>query len=266
MIVALKMDRHLMRPGVFFLFLVFLASCAPKVAFVPPPMPANIENSLLDRLQESSGYFQSLKGLAKVQVSTRDRSIRVNQVVLLEKPCNLRTEVMGPFGQTYMVLASNREQLSVYLPHSAEFYEGKPSSENLGKFLRLPFEVEDLVKIILYQVPLVDFQRTEVSYTSEGNYRLTLYAEDQYSQEAVFNPDLRLLSSAYFRQAEKLLSVSYADFDANSPAFPHQIEVEIPAGQTQAEVSFSDIDVNIPIDHERFKMTAPAGVAIKPLP
>ncbi|MCP3177999.1 hypothetical protein MJO47_12895 [Desulfuromonas sp. KJ2020] len=261
-----KSNRRLMRLGLFFLFLVFLASCAPRVAFVPPPMPANIENSLLDRLRASGDYFQSLKGLAKVHVSTRDRSIRVSQVVLAEKPHSLRTEVMGPFGQTYMVLASNRDHLSVYLPHSAEFYEGKPSSENLGKFLRLPFEVEDLVKIILYQVPLVDFQRTEVSSTPEGHYRLTLYAEDQYSQEAVFSPDLRLLSSAYFRQAEKLLSVSYADFDTNLPAFPYRIGVEIPAGQTQAEVAFSEVEVNIPIAHERFKMTAPTGVTIKPLP
>ncbi|BCA79649.1 DUF4292 domain-containing protein [Desulfuromonas sp. AOP6] len=266
MISVEKAGSIFMRLTVFLLFLTLLASCAPRVIFVPPPMPADIEKSLLAQLQDSGGNFQSLRGLAKVHISTQDRSIRVNQVVLLERPSNLRTEVMGPFGQTYMILVSNKDRLSVYLPHSGEFYEGKPTSENLGKFIRLPFEVEDLVNLFLYQVPLMNFLHTEVSYTSEGNYRLILYGENQYRQVAVFSSDLRLLSSAYFRGAEKLLSVVYSDFASGSPAFPHKIGFEIPAGQIQSQVTFSEVDVNIPMAHERFDMTAPAGVTIKPLP
>ena len=265
-VISERADRSFMRLTFFLLFLVMLAGCAPKAAFIPEPLPADIEKNLLARLQESGDYFQSLKGLAKVQVSTPDRSLRVNQAVLVERPHNLRTEVMGLFGQTYMILASNKEQLSVYLPQSGDFYEGKPTSENLLKFMRLPFEVDDLVRILLYQVPVVNPLYTEVSYTREGNYQLNLHAESQYRQVAVFSPDLRLLSSAYFREKEKLLYISYADFDNGTPAFPRQIAVEISAGQTQAQLNFSEFATNVAIPSERFHLQVPQGVTISPLP
>ena len=147
---------------VFLLLLPLLSSCAklaPKL--VGEPVSQDFAAGLMQEWLTSSEQYRSLSGLAKFSMVTPERSLNGSQVLLIEKPNSLRAEVLSLFGSPLLLLAANGDRLDALLPFENEFYTGSASAKNLGRFVRLPLKLEDLVNVLLYQPPIIAADNVE---------------------------------------------------------------------------------------------------------
>ncbi|PLX85139.1 MAG: hypothetical protein C0617_05495 [Desulfuromonas sp.] len=252
---------------IFLLFIFFLQACVPA----PPPPPAvvvpGMETTLLDRLYDYGRAFRSLKGVAKVRVSSGGRTLSGTQVLFAEKPDRLRAETLNPlgFGQSLLQVAASGDKLEVYVPREGRYYEGQATAGNLARFTRLPLQLEDLVRLILYDVPVLPFEETLLS-SGEGGYRLSLYGEGEVRQELTYDAGLRLTGSAYFVGKDLQLEVVYEKFSEDRPGFPRVQRLSAPQDGAVASLVFSEALTNVVIPGDRFSLDPPAGIEVRPIP
>lgn len=246
--------------------LLLLAGCVPRPA-APPPLPRATAAELLKRLAADGQAFRSLKGMARVKISTGTRSFSADQILLAKKPDRLRSEALSFFGQPVFLVATDGTELTVLSPTEGKFYRGKATSANLQRILRVPLRPTDLVHILLYQVPVVAHTRQSLASAEKGGYRLSLVEEGRRRQTLVFDADLRLVEAGYWHDAKLALRVTYGKFtDEKGHPFPQAICLQVPSVKAEASVVFSDVRTNVTIPEGRFTLTPPAGVEVLPIP
>lgn len=228
-------------------------------------MPLPPAEGLLQRLSQGIDAYQSLDGEAKVAVSVDGKFFSSQQFLLLEKPDRFRTDVLSTFGQLILQLAVDRDDLKVFLNTEVpgKFYQGAASDENLTHFTRLPVRFKDMVRLLLYDLPLISYQELQVGLHDRG-VKLEVSGE-QGRQEVVFDRQLRPVESRYFQQDILQLSVTYEKFSERD-GFPLKIRIEIPQQKTSASVRFSQARSNIQIPAERFVLERPAKALLEQLP
>lgn len=246
------------------LLLAFLAlsACARPV---PTPMPLPDKGELLQGLIRSADTYRSLDGEAKVAVSVEGKFFSSQQFLLVEKPDRFRTDVLSTFGQLVLQLAVDRGDLNVFLNTTVpgHFYRGAASDENLVRFTRVPVHFKDMVRLFLYDPPLIQGQGSEVKPHEEG-VQLILTGSGQ-RQSLIFDRQLRLIESSYYRQGQLWLKTVYNDF-SEQDGFPKRIKLEVPDRKTEVSVRFSELETNVTIPEEKFVLNPPANATLESLP
>jgi outer membrane lipoprotein-sorting protein len=252
------------RPALFVLLLsiTLLASCVPvRPKLVGEQVSQSFADGLLQEWSESSGRFTSVQGLAKVKVHSPENSLNGTQVILAEKPDRLRAEALSPFGSPLLLLAADGEKLGVLLPSQNLYYTGAATAENLGRFVRIPLHLADLVTVLLYQPPVITARSEEAFVLQEGGW-LLVRNNSPRRQELIFNPLRQLVEVRYFDRDSLLLKISYGKFAAGEGRFPYSFDIEIPEQKTTASLEFSDPEINGQLRPGIFQLTPPAGVTV----
>lgn len=247
--------------------LLLLAACAPppKKA-IPLTVPEGLDSRLLERLHGEAPLFNNLEGIAKVKLSRNGKSVKLTHALFAEKPDKLRSEVLSPFGLPLVMLATDGERLSVYDLRERKFYRGPASNRNIQALLQIPLRIEDLVPVLLYQVPVMAYERHSLQVEDDSRYRLSLVGEGERRQDVFFDPALQLVGSEYLVDGEVVLRIAYGKFKDSAAGFPHAIDLEMPLFQSSVSVAFSDVQSNVEIPPERFRLSAPDGVTVSPFP
>ena len=244
-----------------FLLLPLLTSCAklaPKL--VGEPVSPEFANTLLSEWYRTTEQNASLSGLAKFEMVTPERSLSGNQVLLIEKPDRLRAEILSLFGSPLLLLAADGNMLNVLLPFENEFYTGSASPENLGRFVRLPMQLKDLVKVLLYQPPIIAAERVE-GYDLNGDGWLIERNNPPYRQELFFDAQRRLVEVNYYNRSGLSLAIDYDKF-SEGESVPYQYELSFPKQETVASLNFSDLELNGELDASLFQLTPPQGAEV----
>lgn len=244
------------------LSIVWLASCAPiRPKLVGERVSQSFADGLIQGWAENSARFTSVQGLAKVKVQTPENSLNGTQVILAEKPDRLRAETLSPFGSPLLLLAADGENLGVLLPSRNLYYTGAATSENLGRFVRIPLRLADLVSVLLYQPPTINALSTEAFALQEGGWLLVRNSLLR-RQELIFNPLRQLVEVSYFDRDSLLLKISYGKFAEGGGRFPHSFNIEIPEQKTTASLEFSEPDTDGKLRPGIFQIVPPAGVTV----
>ncbi|OEU56750.1 MAG: hypothetical protein BA871_11130 [Desulfuromonadales bacterium C00003096] len=241
---------------------LFLASCVPAPM---PPQPRLNEQILLQRLQTNASAFNSLRGMTRIRTEDPSGSASARQVLLLAKPGSLRAEVLGPFGQPLLLLAARDGVLKVSLPREQRFLQGAATPERIARFTRVALTAEQLVRLALYDVPLIAYDDSDLTRHEQG-YRLLLKGAEGRRQQLEFDASGRLLKASYFRGEEPLLQVAYGRFDDDLQGFPRQVTVTMPEQAASFSLVYSDVELNPELAAERFILQPPAGVVTEALP
>jgi outer membrane lipoprotein-sorting protein len=252
----------MLRP-VLLLVLLLLAGCARPSAPVWTELPS--AETLLQRIAETTGRIDSLDAAAGVGLTINGKYRSSQQFLLVKKPDRLRADVLTGFGQLVLQLASDGEELSVFLNTTVpgRFLRGPATDENLARFTQVPLSIKNMVRLLLYDPPLIAYQQHEVK-VSDGQLLLRLVADTQ-EQELVFDAQLRLVGCRYFLQTERFLEVRFLQLDA-ADQFPLRVQIELPAEQTTLTLTFSELLTNVSIADERFRLSQPANILLEPLP
>ncbi len=241
---------------------LFLASCVPA-----PMLPQTILNEqiLLQRLQTNASAFNSLRGMTKIRTEDPKGSASARQVLLLAKPGSLRAEVLGPFGQPLLLLAARDGVLSVSLPREQRFLQGAATPERIARFTRAAVTVEQLVRLALYDVPLISYNDSVLTRHEQG-YRLLFKGTENRRQQLDFDVSGRLLKASYLRGEEPLMRVVYGRFDDDLQGFPRQLTVTMHEQAMSFSLVYSDVELNPELVAERFTLQPLAGVVSEALP
>ena len=245
---------------------LLLAGCRPAIPpMAPMALPPVSEEVLLQTLAGNRDAYHSLKGLANIIVEIEGKTTRARQVVLIQKPARLRTEILGLFGQPALQVAVNRNQLVVNIPGERLFLQGPATPANLARFTLLPLGVEDLVRLVLYDVPLIPYIESSLTTGAEG-YVLRLSDEQGGEQILLFDEKIRLAGVEYFRFGASLLRVVYDNFYTEKGGFPGSAALFMSQRPASLVLTYSELEINAEIPAERFDLKAPAGAKIERLP
>ena len=214
------------------LFLLILSSCAPLT-------PRH------DRLQESAlpGKVRSLKATATIRVEQPGRrAIRGRAHIIVERPDLFRIEVLGPFNQTAIILASNEQELSLLDIKEGVLYRW---SDRKGPY---PLNGSEIVDLLLGALPgtAEEWELDKEGYTGEG-------AVGEERGERSFVRD---------DPAGGAVRINMADFNTLSGArIPYSISMRSPLGRLS--VQYRKVTVNLDTDGVAFTLPTPAGAGIK---
>lgn len=241
---------------------LFLAGCMPAPML---PQPVLNEQVLLQRLQANASAFSSLRGMARIRTKDPNGSASARQVLLLAKPSRIRAEVLGPFGQPLLLLAALDGELRVLLPREQRFLQGAVTPQRIARFTRAALTAEQLVRLALYDVPLIIYEDSILSRHELG-YRWLLSGVESQRQQLNFDTAGRLLSATYMRGKETLLKVVYERFDGDQQDFPQQVTVTLPEQAASFSLVYNDIELNPELATELFTLQPPTGVVTEALP
>ncbi len=245
------------------IFWLFLFGCRPAVP--PVAMPPLNSEALLIRLAANQGAFRSLKGLASIRAEIDGRVTSARQVLLMEKPARLRADVLGLFGQPALQVAADGQRLAVHVVQEGRYLQGAATASNLARFTHMPLGVDDLVRLALYDVPLIPYGESSL-HTDERGYLLRLEASRGDRQDLLFDAAGRLYGVEYFRDGELLLKVGYDRFAEQQGGFPKELSLDMPVRRTSLSLVYSDLELNPELAGDRFTLTPPKGVAVERLP
>jgi hypothetical protein len=207
-----------------------------------------------------------LQSSARIEVVTARETFAASQVLFVQRPAQLRSEILfGPFATPVMSLSADQDQLSVYQPLKGTFAQGSASVANIARFTRMPLRVEDLVGMILVAPPRFPFEQSAVSAVAAGD-RLVLVAAGGVEQHFTFDPAGNLLQAAYLLADRLQLQADYSGFDARLGGFPQKLQVSMPERQVVATMTFSDSVINVPIPPQHFVLKIPDGIKVQSLP
>ncbi len=240
--------------------LLLLVRCVPA-----PPVPSLLDQqALLQRLQGNASAVHSLRGTTRIRSENSQGSNSARQVLLLAKPARLRAEVLSPFGQPLLLLTADAGRMSVLLPREQRFLQGDVTAQRIARFVGLPLSAEQMVRLALYDVPLIPHDETVLNRAETG-YRLLLRGAEE-RQQLDFDAFGRLLTATYFHRDLALLTVAYGRFDSELGDFPRQVTVTMPGQGASFELVYGDVEMNPELTAERFVLQPPAGIAVEALP
>jgi hypothetical protein len=225
------------------------------------PLASTTGRALFDEWLTSRAQNHTLQGVAKLRVETPERTVNGTQVLLAEEPERLRAETLSPFGTPLLVVTANETEFAVLAPGDNRFYQGRPTAENLGRFIRLPLRLVDLVSILLGRPPLIAYDRFETSQSPDGGWLVALES-GQRRQELLFDGAHRLAGVRYLSAAELQLRLAYGEFADDPRGLPRRIDLELPRQQIQAALVFKELEMNRPLRPEVFTLVAPPGATV----
>ena len=244
------------------LSVLLVVSCAPvRPILVGEQVSQSFARELMRDWSERSGRVSSVQGLAKVKVNTPENSLNGTQVILAEKPDRLRAETLSPFGSPLLLLAADAGSLGVLLPSKNLYYTGAATPENLGRFVRIPLRLADLISVLLYQPPMINARNEEAFELLDGGWLLVRHGSP-HRQELIFNPLRQLVEVSYFNRDNLFLKITYGKFADEGSRFPHFFDIEIPVQKTRASLEFSDPVINGDLRPGIFQLPPPAGATI----
>jgi hypothetical protein len=238
-----------------------------RTNLVGEPISRSFADGLMQEWYENSAWVTSVQGLAKVKVHTPEKSLTGTQVILAEKPNRLRAETLSPFGSPLLLLAADGKKLGVSLPSRNIFYTGEATAANLGRFVRIPLRLTDLISVLLYQPPMIDVLNEEAFALQEGGW-LVVRNSSLRRQELIFNHVRQLVEVSYYKQDEfykpdKLfLKINYGKFAEEGTPFPRLFGIELPEAEITASLRFSDLETNGVLRSGIFQLSPPKGATV----
>lgn len=235
---------------------VLISGCAPRPDNAWHDLPT--ADALLLRMEQDRGRIASLDAAGQVGVRVNGRYLSSQQFISLQRPHFLRVDALTGFGQLVMQLASDGENLAVFLNDKVpgNYYYGSASYANIARFVRIPLAAQDLMALLLYDPPLTAYDESKVGIV-ERQLELTLSGGER-RQVLTFNEQLQLTRCAYYRAEQLQLTVVYERIDSEE-SFPQRVRIELPQDQTKVTINYDDLTLNKVFAREHFNLKQPTG-------
>lgn len=247
----------------FLIILPLLAACAHPAEPLWTEIPSS--DALLKNLATTTGQVSSLEGAATVNLTVNSNFFSSQQLLVLEKPDRLRTDVMTGFGQLLLQLTSDGEVLSAFSNTTVpgRFFRGSATAKNLARFTRIPLPAKDWVRLLLYDPPMIDFRQSEVLI--ENPHLVLRLTESDLQQELLFDDHFLLSGCRYALAGKIFLEVLYQELDEQQ-RFPHTIRINLAAEKIKTALIFSELQTNVEIPVDRFRLKKPGHIPVEDLP
>jgi hypothetical protein len=230
--------------------------CVPQHSLLPPDLTAE---RALQAINASVSEAQILSAVARIELVTPAGHYPARAALILRKPSFLRLELIPPIGTPDFLLTATPEEMKILLPAKGEFYYGKPTGNNLAKFLPWSFAVEDIVAIFSGGYPpLMDIAAYR-SQAEKNVLRIEMTSSSRRSQTLWVDRDCRLLRLVrYAENGNELYSAKYEDYRGKETV-ARKITVNMAGGITSISVDYSHLSIETAADLSVFDLAVPSG-------
>lgn len=235
--------------------------------FVKPPDYSPDPAPLLAAVRARGEAIQTLSAELTIEVWRARSRVRLNQLVLVQRPDKLRIDSLSPFDQPVSTLVSDGQTLSIYSLEEQRFYRGAATPENLVRLVPIRLEPAELGALLRGEVPIIAHRESTVTWVGDtGRYRLDLEGEGQ-RQRVEFEPEARRVTETRVWRGERLVYVArLGDYSGTElTAVPRRMRFEAAGDDLRIDLSVKAHRVNRDLPEGAFELTVPRGIAIEPL-
>ncbi len=238
-------------------FSMLIAGCAGKEIF-GSGMPREKSLEIVYRTIDET---DRIIATAQMELTTAQGYYPVRVALILQKPSWIRLEMLPVIGTPDFFLTATPDEMRIFIPSQGEFYSGKPSAENLARFLPWSFNIEDIVMIFSGTYPRLP----------GGNLSQKQHMEDALLclEMTVPGGDSQTIWLAQNGQPSKLVRkgadgkeiyhVQYEDYISGNPV-ARRITVKMADRVMSIAVKFSEITIEKATDMSIFTLPVAAGI------
>jgi hypothetical protein len=218
--------------------------------------------SILQEKNEAAGVLQGVSTLTAVTAEAR---YSVKLALIAERPSSLRIEEMPLIGLPDLYLSANRQQLKVFFPKEGKFYVGKPTGENLSKFLPWAVEVEDFLALLFGMPPprIAGTERLE-GRVDDDLYRIDAFSGGRKYASLWIDPvEHRLVrTESLSEKGERIYDVHLSSYGpVGNFIIPQEITLSFfKPKMTDVIIRHESIEIVPAVSEDLFDLEIPAGI------
>ncbi len=260
------MKQFLVRSAILCCFIFTLPYCT----HLKRPAPISVyqtcfPHQILSMIKENDTPA-GLKGIAKIKVESPDEKFSVKELVIAKRPGFLRLETLNPLGHPGFFAVTDGKEIFLFYPSENKFYHGIASRENLSLFIPLNINLEEMVSIMLGNIPLIDYDAEQIDCQAEGDfYVLRLFAKDGWLKQElkVSISKQKVVESKTYEEEALILAVKYGHYESmEGELFPKDISISMPHDKTKVNVKYKKIEFFSEINSAEFRLIPPQGVEV----
>jgi hypothetical protein len=183
-------------------------------------------------------------------------------MVVVKAPDKVRIDFRSPFSLTYTVL-SDGLTLVAYDRGEKVLYRGKPTSSNLGRYARVPVDLQTLALLVRGLPPLPrDANAGSVRGVQNGWLWQAPMSDGSQLSVVFAAADLRPLSASVTGTKGAGFIAYFEKYrDVGGVGVPHEIRAELPDGG-RVELSYAMVWRDRVHSDQAFHMDPPGGVSV----
>lgn len=246
------------------IFLAIVLSGCPKRIEFGPEGPIEDPEKLFELTSQAQANVVTLQGDAKLRVDSPQGSGTLSMFVAISRPGLLHLETFDFFNRPVAALVSDGQRFGLYQTEGNVFYQGPASPENVSRFLPVVLPSEELVAVMLGQVPFIPAERKTLELDrGEGVYVLKLFRGGVTQTLHVHTKFHRVVRSevrgipGYDLSFDELKEQGQA-----SVVFPKEVKLIAEVAETELRLRYSDVTLNAPPDLTLFELTPPEGARV----
>lgn len=227
-----------------------------RVTAAPTPVDLRARLAVLDR---ALGSFQ---GQGNIEYDGPGGKLRSAHMVVVKAPDKVRIDFRSPFSLTYTVL-SDGVTLVAYDRGEKVLYRGKPTSSNLGRYARVPVDLQTLALLVRGLPPLPrDVNAGSVRGVQNGWLWQAPMSDGSQLAVVFAAADLRPLSASVTGAKGAGFTAYFEKYkDVGGVYVPHEIRAELPDGG-RVELRYAMVWRDRAHSDQAFHMDPPGGVSV----
>ncbi|WIG98152.1 DUF4292 domain-containing protein [Myxococcus sp. SDU36] len=244
------------------IFLVVLCSGCPKRIEFGPEGELTDADAVYQRVVKNQENVVTLEGDAKLRAELPEQSGTLSMFVAVTRPAMLHLETFDFFNRPLASLVSDGQRFGLYQADTNTWYQGPASPANVSRFLPVMLPGEELVPIMLGQVPLIPPERMTLALDREkGVYVLTLHQGQATQVLDVHTRHLRIMKSQV--RGIPGYDLGFDDFlEQGGLLFPGRVSLEAKQAKTKLQVRYQQIKLNARPDLTLYELVPPEGARV----
>jgi len=200
---------------------------------------------------------------AQIDLITPQGHYPIRAALILQKPSYLRLEMLPVIGTPDLFLTATPDDMTIFIPSLSSLYSGKPSAENLSRFLPWSLDIEDIVMILSSAYPPLAGDNVSYQHCEEEPLLcLEMKTPLGTSQKIWMENSGRMARLIrYGRDGREIFQVQYGNYAPGS-SLAGKISIQWSDNVTAVSVKYSDLRVEKATDLSVFELPVGAGVKI----
>jgi outer membrane biogenesis lipoprotein LolB len=244
------------------LAILLLCGCPKKAMNFGESGEPRTAEELLRRIAVAEDSVYALDGDAKLFVDVEQGKGTVGLFVAALHPDKIHVEQLDFFNRPQRVLISDGTGFSLSDLGAQAYYRGKPTAQNIHRFLPFALPLKELVALVLGRVPRIPHENAEMRLDADtGRFQLTLSKGEIHQVLDIATPSYRIVKSV-------VTGTNAYDFECAETNGPKDISVcstvtmvsKAPKGTMQ--IIAKALRYNESIDITLFESGAPDNVKV----
>jgi len=215
----------------------------------------------LERIPRAIQKTDRIVATAQIELTTAEGRYPVRAALILQRPSYLRLEMLPVIGTPDLFLTATPDEMRIFIPSRGEFYTGKPSAENVARFLPWALNVEDIVMILSGAYPVPAGENISCERFAEGRLLRTDMKNPSGFLQKVWAMQNGSVTKfiRYGPDGKETYQVQYEDYAPSSP-LAETINIQWADNKMSVCIKYSDWKVEKATDGSVFELPVPAGM------